>query len=209
MFTCRIVGIRYQHAPQWSAALHALPSAVQVAVGIAWLHHQQHDWGNVHSKNNSMVDSQAVHFASWLGTVGYDDWSVWLINAAMGTMLLEGYLHAILTNALAHLCSLVTVLPGSTLLLYLNAALLWFHMELGLQVSIICPTTNKILPLFCNTFTQSLKWGMPILKWELYSPDVRDLLSPSMSSDKKRPPSSQLTVSGHLRLDPPRTLCRQ
>jgi len=39
---------------------------------------------------------------------------------------------------------------------------------MGIQVSVICPTTNKILPLFCNMITQSIKWGTPLPKREPY-----------------------------------------
>jgi len=83
-------------------------------------------------------------------------------------MLLEGYLHSISTNASARLRSSAMVLQGSTLLLYLKAASLWFHTELGIQVTVICPTTNKILPPFWDTITQSLKWGTPLPKCEPY-----------------------------------------
>jgi len=84
-------------------------------------------------------------------------------------MLLEGYLHAIATDKEARLCSNKSTLQGSTLLLYLKAAALWLHTELGLTIPIVCPTSQKILPPFHDPIVQAFKWGSPQDKWEPYT----------------------------------------
>jgi len=104
-FACRVMGICYHQTTSGSALLQALPHAMQSVVHIVQLHFQHRDQGNVCCKNDSTVDSQATHFAWWLGTVGYDNWSVQLIGPTKGAMLLEGYLHIITTNRHAHLSS--------------------------------------------------------------------------------------------------------
>jgi len=76
----KVVGIHYQALASWSIYLQAIPSAVQAAVNAAWMHSQQCDWGNVQYKNSHTIDSQATtHFASWLGTIGYNDQTVQLL----------------------------------------------------------------------------------------------------------------------------------
>jgi len=84
-------------------------------------------------------------------------------------MLLEGYLHAIATDKEARLHSNKTTLQGSTLLLYLKAAALWLHTELGLTIPIVCPTSQKILPPFRDPIAQAFKWGSPQDKREPYT----------------------------------------
>jgi len=76
-------------------------------------------------------------------------------------MLLEGYLHDITTRPEARLKSHATTLQGSTLLLYLKAASLWLHTELGVDIPIVNPTTQKIVQLFRDSIAQALKWGTP------------------------------------------------
>jgi len=83
-------------------------------------------------------------------------------------MLLEGYLHIILTEASSWLWSSKPILQGSTLLLYLKAAALWLHMELGVTVHIICPQKKKILHPFRDPIMQAFKWDSPQAKWEPY-----------------------------------------
>jgi len=84
-------------------------------------------------------------------------------------MLLEGYLHAIVTDKEACLHFQKSTLQGSMLLLYLKAAALWFHTKLGLTIPIICPTSQKFLPPFCDPIVQAFKWGSPQDKWEPYT----------------------------------------
>jgi len=84
-------------------------------------------------------------------------------------MLLEGYLHAIAMDKEARLRSNKTTLQGSTLLLYLKAAALWIHTELGLTIPIVCPTSQKILPPFWDPIAQAFKWGSPQDKREPYT----------------------------------------
>jgi len=79
-------------------------------------------------------------------------------------MLLEGCLHDITTYPEAQLKSHATTLQGSTLLLYLKAASIWLYTELGVNVPIVNPTTQKIVQPFHNSIAQALKWGMPKLK---------------------------------------------
>jgi len=101
--------------------------------------------------------------------VGYDDWSVQLIGPTKASILLEGYLYEIATDAGAHLKSTFSTLQGSTLLLYLKAASLWLHSKLHLDMPMVCPTMQKIIPPFCDTIAQAFKWGMPQPKHEPYT----------------------------------------
>ncbi len=167
-FTHRVMGIHYQTAPR-SVSLQALPRAMRAAVQAAWVHSQHRDRGNVHRKNDRTVNSRATHFASWLGTVSYDDQTVRMIRPSKASMLLEGYLHAIMMDKEACLHSNKSTLQGSTLLLYLKATALWFHTELGLTIPIVCPTSQNILPPFCDPIAQAFQWGSPQDKWEPYT----------------------------------------
>jgi len=168
-FTHRVVGIRYQNAAPRSVLLQTLPSAAHTAVSAAWVHSQRWDRGDVHRKNDRTIDSRATHFAAWLGRVGYDDRTVRLISHTEASMLLEGYLHVLATEASSRLRSSKSTLQGSTLLLYLKAAALWLHTELGVTVHIVCPNTQKILPPFRDPIAQAFKWGSPQAKREPYT----------------------------------------
>jgi len=61
------------------------------------------------------------------------------------------------------------MLQGTTLLLYIKAAALWLHMELGVTVHIVCPQTQKILPPFRDPIAQAFKWGSPQAKRKPYT----------------------------------------
>jgi len=84
-------------------------------------------------------------------------------------MLLEGYLHAIPTNKASHLHSSKTTLQGSMLLLYLKAATLWIHTKLGVNIPLVCPHSQRILPPFGDPITPAFKWGSPQDKRKLYT----------------------------------------
>jgi len=133
------------------------------------LHRGQRDRGLVWCKNDGTVDSRSYHFASWLASMGYDDWSVRLIGPTEASMLLEGYLYDIASNPKARLQSQTSTLQGSTLLLYLKAVSLWLCCELQVEVPVVCPITQKIVQPFRNTITQAFKWGMPQPKRKLYT----------------------------------------
>jgi len=148
--------------------LQALPSEARAAVSAAWLHSQQWDQGNVHCKNDRTINSRAMHFASWLGQVSYNNRTVRLISPTKASMLLEGYLHVLATEASLCLCSPKPMLQGATLLLYLKAVALWLHMELGVTIHIVCPQTQNIFPPFRNPITQAFKWGSLQAKREPY-----------------------------------------
>jgi len=164
----RVVGICYQNSSPQSVLLQALPSAAQAAVSTAWLYSQQWDQGDVHRKNDCTINSHATHFAAWLGQVGYGNRTVQLISPTKASVLLEGYLHVLLTEASLQLRSPKSMLQGTTLLLYLKVMVLWLHMELGVTVHIVCPQTQKILPPFWDPIAQAFKWGSLQAKQELY-----------------------------------------
>jgi len=146
--------------------LQTLPSAVRAAVHAAQLHNQHRERGNIRWKNDCTIDSRNAHFATWLGRMGYDNRSIYLIGTQEGTLLLEGFLHMVATCPDAHLPSATTQLQGSMLLLYLKAAALWLQTELNVTIHVVSPTMQKILPLFWDVIAQAFKWGTLQPKWE-------------------------------------------
>jgi len=171
----------------WSVYLQALPNAMHTVANAAWMHSQQNNQGNVHCKNACTINSQAMHFASWLGKVGYyDDQTVQLIGPAEGTMLLEGYLHVILTNA-------------SSCFLLLQIHPTRFHFAPLSQGGFIVVThwaggyhTHCLSPLIKSfSFLQfncvSFQVGFPTRQVQtLYSPNALHILSSSLWSSLSR-----------------------
>jgi len=92
-----------------------------------------------------------------------------MIGPTKGALLLEGYLHVITTDTHSHLSSTKPTLQGSTLLHYLKAASLWFHTELSIEVPVICPSAQKILPPYHDPIAQVFKWATPQPKCKPYT----------------------------------------
>jgi len=159
---CQVMGICYQLLTKGSVHWQALPCVVWAIVSTVQLHGHQQDVG----RTIAQLIPVPLIFASWLGNMGDNNWTVRLIGLAEGSMILEGYLYTISTRADAHLHLTKSTIQGSTLLLYMKAASLWLHSKLGVDIPIICPHSQKIVQPFCDTIAQALKWGMPQPKHE-------------------------------------------
>jgi len=93
------------HAESWGSVIRTQPHNlfsckpyhVQHKLLLELLGCIVRDQGNVHYQNNCTINSRVMHFASWLGQASYNDWTVQLIGPTKGSMLLEGYVHVIMT----------------------------------------------------------------------------------------------------------------
>jgi hypothetical protein len=93
---CRkVLGLRYSHCLPDARHVQALPSPARATYESFRSHFLGADRGGVRKNNDSTFEARAAHFATWLGTQGYDDVSVTSITPGQVVPLLAAYLFTV------------------------------------------------------------------------------------------------------------------
>jgi hypothetical protein len=184
--------------------VQALPSPARATYESFRSHFIGADRGGVRKNNDKTFEARAAHFATWLGSQGYDDVAVTTITSGQVIPLLAAYLFTVTEG---NNLQAKTELTEQTLAGYLGAAHAW--LETVLQITVPIHTTAmggkaKLHPLLGQTLDLRRNWRQPKEKREPFSFEMmttlHNLVSSDVARDKRAALSCQAAVFDWTRL---------